>query len=85
MAVVSGQIYRENPKEQKQLTKQEEALRARMVKSRHKKLYRKMVDKQKQATKEANLLKEKRQQIDKKKRLEQTQKRKAERKEILAK
>lgn len=85
MAVVSGKIYKENPREQKQLTKQEEALRARMVKSRHKKLYRKMLEKQKKQTKEANLLKEKRQQIDKKKRVEQTQKRKAERKEILAK
>ncbi|XP_058832663.1 pescadillo homolog [Topomyia yanbarensis] len=84
MAVVSGKIYKENPKEQKQLTKQEEALRARMVKSKHKKLYRKMMDKQKKATKEANLLKEKRQQIDKKKRQEQTEKRKAERKKILA-
>ncbi|XP_055610416.1 pescadillo homolog [Uranotaenia lowii] len=84
MAVVSGQIYKENPKEQKQLTKQEEALRARMVKSRHKKLYRKLVDKQKMATKEANLLREKRQQIDKKQRQEQTAKRKAQRKEILA-
>ncbi|XP_058462497.1 pescadillo homolog [Malaya genurostris] len=85
MAVVSGKIYKENPKEQKQLTKQEEALRARMVKSKHKKLYRKMMDKQKRATKEANLLREKRQQIDKKKRQEQTEKRKVERKNILAK
>lgn len=85
MAVVSGQIYKENPKEQKQLTKQEEALRAKMVKSRHKKLYRTLVDKQKKASKEAHLLREKRQQFDKKKRLDQTEKRKAERKEILAK
>ncbi|XP_055528763.1 pescadillo homolog [Wyeomyia smithii] len=85
MAVVSGKIFKENPKEQKQLTKQEEALRAKMVKSRHKKLYRKMMDKQKKATKEANLLKEKRQQIDKQKRLAQTEKRKTERKNILAK
>ncbi|XP_062543022.1 pescadillo homolog [Armigeres subalbatus] len=84
MAVVSGQVYRENPKEQKQLTKQEEALRAKMVKSRHKKLYRNLLDKQKKATKEANLLREKRQQIDKQKRQEQTQKRKAQRKEILS-
>lgn len=84
MAVVSGQVYKENPKEEKQLTKQEEALRAKMVKSRHKKLYRNLLDKQKKATKEANLLKEKRQQIDKQNRQEQTQKRKAQRKEILA-
>lgn len=84
MAVVSGRVFKENPKEQKQLTKQEEALRAKMVKSRHKKLYRNLLDKQKKATKEANLLREKRQQIDKQKRKEQTQKRKAQRKEILA-
>ncbi|KAL1375020.1 hypothetical protein pipiens_017746 [Culex pipiens pipiens] len=85
MAVVSGKIFKENPSEQKKLTKQEEALRARMVKSRHKKLYRKMLEKQKKQTKEANLLREKRQQIDKKQRVEQTQKRKTQRKDILAK
>lgn len=84
MAVVSGKVFKENPKEQKQLTKQEEALRAKMVKSRHKKLYRNLLDKQKKASKEANLLREKRQQIDKQKRQEQTQKRKAQRKDILA-
>ncbi|XP_019527396.3 pescadillo homolog [Aedes albopictus] len=84
MAVVSGKVFKENPKEQKQLTKQEEALRAKMVKSRHKKLYRNLLDKQKKASKEAHLLREKRQQIDKQKRQEQTQKRKAQRKEILA-
>ncbi|XP_055624408.1 pescadillo homolog [Toxorhynchites rutilus septentrionalis] len=85
MAVVGGKIYKENLREQKQLTKQEEALRAKMVKSRHKKLYRKMMDNQKKSMKEANLLKEKRQKIDKQKRLEHVEKSKAERKRILAK
>ena len=83
MVVKAGQIYKENPKEAKQLTKQEEALRAKMVKSRHRKLYRKLVDERKTKEKEANKLKIKRQQIDKQGLKQVKAQRKDERKKIL--
>uniref|UniRef100_A0A182J5W8 Pescadillo homolog n=1 Tax=Anopheles atroparvus TaxID=41427 RepID=A0A182J5W8_ANOAO len=83
MAVVSGKLYKENPSEQKKLTKQEEALRAKMIKSKHRKLYHLMMEKQKKAEKEANLLTMKRSKIEKQKKREQVVKRKEQRKEIL--
>ncbi|XP_052871925.1 pescadillo homolog [Anopheles cruzii] len=84
MAVVSGKVYKEDVQEEKKLTKQEEALRAKMVKSKHRKLYHLMLEKKKKAQKEANLLQMKREQIDKQKQREQVVKRKQQRKQILA-
>ncbi|XP_058054021.1 pescadillo homolog [Anopheles bellator] len=84
MAVVSGKVYKEDAQEEKKLTKQEEALRAKMVKSKHRKLYHLMLEKKKKAQKEANLLQMKREQIDKQKQREQVVKRKQQRKQILA-
>ncbi|XP_050094553.1 pescadillo homolog [Anopheles aquasalis] len=83
MAVVRGEVYKENPQEQKKLTKQEEALRAKMVKSKHRKLYHQMMEKQKKAEKEANLLKMKRAHIEKEKKREQGVKRIKQRQQIL--
>ncbi|KFB43262.1 hypothetical protein ZHAS_00011043 [Anopheles sinensis] len=83
MAVVSGKVYKENEVEQRKLTKQEEALRAKLVKSKHRKLYHMMMEKKKAAEKEANILAMKRAKIEKEKKRDQVTKRKQQRKEIL--
>lgn len=84
MAVRPGKVYKEHEQEQRSLTKNEESLRARMVKSRHRKLYSKMIGRQKQLDKEVNLLAEKRARIDEQKKAEQTDKQKKQRKQILS-
>uniref|UniRef100_A0A182U4V1 Pescadillo homolog n=1 Tax=Anopheles melas TaxID=34690 RepID=A0A182U4V1_9DIPT len=84
MAVRRGTVYRENEAEKKIVDKQEEALRARMVKSRHRKLYSQLVEREKKADKNARLLANKRARIEKQKRAEQMEKQKQQRKQILA-
>lgn len=64
MAVKSGKVFKVDGKKEKKLTQQEQKLRAKMVKSRHKKLYFNLLDKREKETKEAKLLETKRQQID---------------------
>ncbi|XP_049292313.1 pescadillo homolog [Anopheles funestus] len=84
MAVRPGKVYKEHEQEQRSLTKNEESLRARMVKSKHRKLYSKMIGRQKQLDKEVNLLAEKRARIDEQKKAEHTDKQKKQRKQILS-
>uniref|UniRef100_A0A182LYP5 Pescadillo homolog n=1 Tax=Anopheles culicifacies TaxID=139723 RepID=A0A182LYP5_9DIPT len=84
MAVKRGKVFKEIEQEQRSLTKQEEALRARMVKSRHRKLYSKLMERQKKSDKEANILAAKRARIEKEKKAAQTEKQKKQRKQILA-
>ena len=67
MAVKSGKVFKVDNKKEKKLTQQELKLRAKMVKSRHKKLYFDLLDKRDKSNKEAKLLETKRQQIDSKK------------------
>jgi len=67
MAVKSGKVFKVDNKKEKKLTQQELKLRAKMVKSRHKKLYHKLLDQREKSNKEAKLLEAKRKQIDAKK------------------
>lgn len=67
MAVKSGKVFKVDNKKEKKLTQQELKLRAKMVKSRHKKLYYDLLDKRDKTNKEVKLLETKRQQIDAKK------------------
>ncbi|XP_053665376.1 pescadillo homolog [Anopheles marshallii] len=83
MSVKPGKVYKE-PEHEKALSKNEEALRARMVKSRHRKLYSKMMEREKKFTKEANILAAKRARIEKQKKTEQLEKQKKQRKKILS-
>ncbi|XP_035910301.1 pescadillo homolog [Anopheles stephensi] len=84
MTVRPGKVYKESPEEQQAVTKHEEALRARMVKSKHRKLYSMMMESRKKSEKEAALLAEKRARIEKQKKAEQVEKQKKQRKQILA-
>uniref|UniRef100_A0A182QHI5 Pescadillo homolog n=1 Tax=Anopheles farauti TaxID=69004 RepID=A0A182QHI5_9DIPT len=84
MAVKQGTVYKEDEQEKRNITKQETALRARMVKSRHRKLYSILMEKKKTAEKEANALAEKRNRIEKQKIVQQSQKEKQQRKKILS-
>lgn len=67
MAVKSGKVFKVDNKKEKKLTQQELKLRAKMVKSRHKKLYFNLLDDRGKKNKETKLLETKRQQIDAKK------------------
>lgn len=67
MAVKSGKVFKVDNKKEKKLTQQELKLRAKMVKSRHKKLYFKLLDQREKSSKEMKLLDTKRKQIDAKK------------------
>lgn len=67
MAVKSGKVFKVDNKKEKKLTQQELKLRAKMVKSRHKKLYFKLLEDREKGSKEAKLLDTKRKQIDAKK------------------
>lgn len=67
MAVKSGKVFKIDNKKEKKLTQQELKLRAKMVKSRHKKLYFNLLDDRDKKNKETKLLETKRQQIDAKK------------------
>ena len=67
MTVKSGKVVKVDNKKEKKLTQQELKLRAKMVKSRHKKLYFKLLDDREKNSKEAKLLETKRKQIDAKK------------------
>lgn len=67
MAVKSGKVFKVDNKKEKKLTQQELKLRAKMVKSRHKKLYFKLLDEREKNSKEVKLLETKRKQIDAKK------------------
>lgn len=84
MKVQRGKVFKENANEQQQLTKHEEALRARMVKSKHRKLYSLMMASKKESEKEAKILAEKRARIEKQKKAEQVEKQKKQRKQILS-
>lgn len=66
MAVQSGKLIKDNHKKDKKLTEQESKLMARMVKSRHKKLYFNLLQKRDKQTKEVKLLETKRKQLDEK-------------------
>lgn len=67
MAVKSGKVFKVDNKKEKKLTEQELKLRAKMVKTRHKKLYFKLLEDREKGNKEARLLETKRKQIDSKK------------------
>lgn len=67
MTVKSGKVFKVDNKKEKKLTEQELKLRAKMVKSRHKKLYFKLLDDREKTNKEVKLLETKRKQIDAKK------------------
>uniref|UniRef100_A0A182SPD4 Pescadillo homolog n=1 Tax=Anopheles maculatus TaxID=74869 RepID=A0A182SPD4_9DIPT len=84
MKVRPGKVFKENADEQQKLTKHEEALRARMVKSKHRKLYSLMMESKKKSEKEAKFLADKRARIEKQKKAEQVEKQKKQRKQILA-
>uniref|UniRef100_A0A182PUX3 Pescadillo homolog n=1 Tax=Anopheles epiroticus TaxID=199890 RepID=A0A182PUX3_9DIPT len=84
MAVKRGSVYKGSAGEEKKVSKEEEALRARMVKSKHRKLYSKLMERQKQSDKEARILEKKRTRIEKQKKAEQMEKQKKQRKQILA-
>lgn len=66
MAVASGKVFKIDNKKEKRLTEQELKLRAKMVKSRHKRLYHKLLDQRDKSSKEMKLLEQKRKQIDNK-------------------
>jgi pescadillo protein len=76
MAVKTGKVFKVDQKKEKRLNEQELKLRAKMVKSRHKKLYYKLLQKREFESKEAKLLEAKRKRIDaeKKDRLEKKNK-----------
>uniref|UniRef100_A0A182JUX6 Pescadillo homolog n=1 Tax=Anopheles christyi TaxID=43041 RepID=A0A182JUX6_9DIPT len=84
MAVRRGTVYKEKEMEEKIVNKQEEALRARMVKSKHRKLYSKLINRQKDSDKAARTLAAKRARIEEQKKAEQMEKQKQQRKKILA-
>ena len=67
MAVQSGKVFKVDGKKEKKLTQQELKLRAKMVKSRHKKLYYNLLEDREKKSKEMKLLETKRRQIDAKK------------------
>jgi pescadillo protein len=64
MAVKAGKVIKVDPKKEKRLTEQELKLRAKMVKSRHKKLYYKLLEKRDKQSKESKLLENKRKKIE---------------------
>lgn len=64
MKVKSGKVFKVDHKKEKKLNEQDHKLRAKMVKSRHKKLYYNLLEKRDKATKEAKLLEGKRKQLD---------------------
>lgn len=67
MAVKSGKLFKVDQKKEKRLTEQELKLTAKMVKSRHKKLYYDLLNKREKDSKEVRLLETKRKAIDTKK------------------
>lgn len=83
MGVKTGQLHKENIKEANKSNKQEDQLLAKMVKSKHKKLYHNLVNKRQAVTKEAKLLESKRRRIDADAKKERKNKRKDERKQFL--
>lgn len=66
MAVKSGKLVKDDRKKEKKLTEQESKLMAKMVKSRHKKLYYNLLGKRDKQNKEVKLLGTKRKQLDEK-------------------
>ena len=64
MAVESGKVYRENPNHKLKQADQEHSLMARMVKNKHRNLYRKLIREERTKEKEKWLLNKKRKRID---------------------
>ena len=77
MKVKTGEVTKEDPWEKKRLEKQEYRLRERMIKKKHRKLYRSMMEGRKERAKQIWLLCKKRRLHD----TAEKQKRKEERKQ----
>lgn len=65
MAVQSGKLHRESKRQQHKIEVEEHRLKARMVKPRHRNLFRKLIREKQEKDKEQWLLQKKRKQIDK--------------------
>jgi pescadillo protein len=68
MAVKVGEIAQDNPRQIAYEEKNQQLLREKMIARKHRKLYRSMMDGRRKRTREANLLKKKRDDIDTQKR-----------------
>lgn len=66
LSVATGEVYKEDPWEQKTLDKQEFKLREKMIKKKHRKLYKSMMEGKRQRSKEIWLLRKKRRLHDEK-------------------
>lgn len=64
MAVQSGQVHKVDPEQEKALSIQEQRLQARMVKPKHRNLYKKLLEKKLDKNKEKFILEKKRKRID---------------------
>ncbi|XP_017880588.1 pescadillo homolog [Ceratina calcarata] len=76
MKVKAGEVTKEDPREQKRLERQEYRLRERMIKKRHRNLYKSMMEGRKQRAKEVWLLRKKRRIHDATKKQERKEERK---------
>lgn len=79
MKVQSGEITKENPWEKAKLEKQEYRLREKMIKKKHRKLYRSMMEGREKRAKEIWLLRKKRRIHDAKEKEKRKEERKANR------
>lgn len=76
MSVSAGSVFVADPKENLRLERQEYRLREKMIKKKHRKLYRSMMQGRTERGKEAWLLNKKRQRIDEEEKKKKKQKRK---------
>jgi len=83
MAVESGKVFKENKRQIKKIAVEEHRLQARMVKSRHRNLFRKLIREKQSKEKEEWLLKKKRRVHEAKVKVEKKQKRKENKKKLL--
>lgn len=83
MAVVSGKPHKENKRLQHKAAIEEHKLQARMVKPRHRGLFRKLIRDQQVKEKEAWLLKKKRKNIEASEKEARKQKKREERRKML--
>lgn len=81
MAVTSGKVHRENARANKKIEIEEHRLKARMVKPRHRQLFRKLIREKQDKQKENWLMEKKRKRVEgeekaakKKRKLDQRQK-----------
>lgn len=84
MAVQSGKLHRENSKVTKKIEIEEHRLKARMVKPRHRQLFRKLIREKQEKEKENWLLNKKRKRINLEEKDKKKQRKIEDRKKLLA-